>query len=568
MKLKTPILLIIFNRPDTTQQVFNAIRQAQPRQLFVAADGPREDKDGEAEKCQRTREIVKQVDWDCEVRTLFQEKNLGCGLGPVTAINWFFENAEEGIILEDDCLPHPGFFVFCETLLDYYRDNEKIMHISGNNFQYGRKRGNASYYFSTYTHNWGWATWRRAWKHFDFYCTSAEHRKHVWDKQWEISARKQGGLAILPNVNLVSNIGFGPDATHTFGAARYANLSTQSLAFPLVHPKRISRNKAADRYTYYTHFCGETTTMRGIIRRHVLNPIQVIILCTARTPVIKSILLPPYRYVQSRRYHKETLRLLYGYTECNNYSEVIDVFNKFGRVKRHVGKTVTFLSYHFYVPDCPSFIWQLKEIFLDEYYKFDLPSDKQEITIYDCGANIGTSCLYFKLNYPNARIIAFEADPEIAQVCQTNLNKNGIYDIQIIPKAVWVTNDGVEFSIDGADGGSVYGNNRPKTRVASVRLKDYLEKEEKVEMLKMDIEGAEVDVLLDCQDCISKVKNLFVEYHSWEDQQQRLDEILSLLSRNGFRYFIKPVSDRKHPFVNKGKELDMDLQLNIFAYRE
>ena len=282
MKLKTPILLIIFNRPDTTQQVFNAIRQAQPRQLFVAADGPREDKDGEAEKCQRTREIVKQVDWDCEVRTLFQEKNLGCGLGPVTAINWFFENAEEGIILEDDCLPHPGFFVFCETLLDYYRDNEKIMHISGNNFQYGRKRGNASYYFSTYTHNWGWATWRRAWKHFDFYCTSAEHRKHVWDKQWEISVRKQGGLAILPNVNLVSNIGFGPNAVHTTDAACwYANLPTESLVFPLVHSKTISCNKAADRYTSRTIFGGPTIVR--VIRRRIVTPIVQILPAKART---------------------------------------------------------------------------------------------------------------------------------------------------------------------------------------------------------------------------------------------------------------------------------------------
>ncbi|MCK5605254.1 FkbM family methyltransferase, partial [Candidatus Pacearchaeota archaeon] len=475
MGLETPVLFIVFNRPDTTQQVFSAIRKAQPKQLFVACDGPREDRAGEWEKCQQTRDIIKQVDWDCEVKTLFQEQNLGCGLGPATAITWFFDNVEEGIILEDDCLPHPDFFPFCQQLLDYYRSNERIMHISGDNFQYGRKRGHASYYFSIYTHTWGWATWRRAWKHYDFYLTSVEHRKHAWDMQWMISVGNNNGLAVLPNVNLVSNIGCGPNATHTKDTARYTNLPTESLVFPLVHPKIISPNKAADRYTRYTHF-GGATTRAGIIRRRAVDLIQGIILRKARE-AIKSILAPPYSYIRYREYRKKALRLLRGYTECKNYSEFMDVFNEVGGVKRYVGKTVTFLSYQFYVPDCPSFIWQLKEIFLDECYKFNLPSIRKGITIYDCGANIGTSCLYFKLLYPNARIIAFEADPEIAEICEANLNRNKISDIQVVPKAVWIDNNGVEFSMTGADQGSIYGNNRHKSRVASVRLKDYLEKE-------------------------------------------------------------------------------------------
>lgn len=269
MGLKTPVLFIIFNRPDTAQQVFNAIRRAQPKQLYVAADGPREDRPGEAQRCQQTRDIIKQVDWQCEIRTLFQEKNLGCGLGPATAITWFFDNVEEGIILEDDCVPSADFFTFCEELLDYYRDNKKIMHISGDNFQYGQKRGDGSYYFSAWAdcHAWGWATWRRAWKYFDFSCTSDEHRKTVWDWQWGISVRDKGGLGIVPNVNLVSNIGVGSDATHTVGSARYSNVPTQTLAFPLVHPKKTSRNRAADCYTYCTRVREwEKVDMAGIIR--------------------------------------------------------------------------------------------------------------------------------------------------------------------------------------------------------------------------------------------------------------------------------------------------------------
>jgi hypothetical protein len=269
MGLKTPVLFIIFNRPDTTQQVFNAIRQAQPRHLLVAADSPREDKPGEDQKCQQARDIIKQVDWECELRTLFQKKNLGCGAGVATAITWFFDNVEEGIILEDDCVPCADFFTFCEELLDYYRDNKKIMHISGDNFQYGRKRGNSSYYFSSCIgcHNWGWATWRRAWKHFDFYCASAEYRKGNWDWQWETSVRINGGLAIVPNINLVSNIGLGPDSTHVIGPDRCLNLSTQTLQLPLVHPKTISRNRVADCYTYCTRIRGwDKVDLAGIIR--------------------------------------------------------------------------------------------------------------------------------------------------------------------------------------------------------------------------------------------------------------------------------------------------------------
>jgi hypothetical protein len=294
MGLKTPVLLIIFNRPDTTQQVFSAISQAQPRQLFVAADGPREDKPGEAQKCQQTRDIIKQVNWHCEVRTLFQEKNLGCGLGPATGITWFFENVEEGIILEDDCLPCGDFFIFCEGLLDYYRDNEKIMHISGDNFQYGRKRGNSSYYFSAWAdcHAWGWATWRRAWKHFDFYCTSTEHRKTVWDWQWGTSVRNNGGLAIVPKVNLVANIGLGSDSTHCFIPARCLNQPTQILEFPLIHPKTISRNRAADCYTYCTRVRGwEKVDIAGIIRWQIADLTRTKTVHSAARG-IKNILLP------------------------------------------------------------------------------------------------------------------------------------------------------------------------------------------------------------------------------------------------------------------------------------
>jgi len=284
--LKTPVLLIVFNRPDATKLVFEAIRQARPPRLYVAADGPRVNKHGEAERCQEVRRIATSVDWPCEVKTLFRESNLGCKAAVSKAITWFFEHEYAGIILEDDCLPHQDFFGFCEALLNRYADDERVLVITGNNFQDGRQRGKASYYFSKYNHIWGWATWRRAWRFYDIdmsfwdkFELSDEwirltpdpvERRYwskvfaqvlagdidTWDYQWTASVWRIGGLTATPNVNLVSNIGFGVDATHTTTAnSPLANLPTCSLG-PISHPDEVLQDVEADRYVFDHVFGG------------------------------------------------------------------------------------------------------------------------------------------------------------------------------------------------------------------------------------------------------------------------------------------------------------------------
>ncbi|GHT21793.1 hemolytic protein HlpA [Bacteroidia bacterium] len=279
MPFETPVLFLIFNRTDTTQQVFNAIREAKPKHLYVAADGARPNREGEAEKCQQTRDIIKQVDWDCEVKTLFRTENLGCGLAVSSAITWFFDNVEQGIILEDDCLPHPDFFMYCRELLERYRDNDEVMFIGGTNHQLGIERGDASYYFSAFSHVWGWASWRSSWEkyHYDvsgisllqfenmlncyfkedasiiryykrIFKLMQQHKIDTWDYQWTFSIWINKGLAIIPNKNLVSNIGFGENATHTSAKKnRSANLPTSSIR-PIKHPNAITQNKKADFY--------------------------------------------------------------------------------------------------------------------------------------------------------------------------------------------------------------------------------------------------------------------------------------------------------------------------------
>lgn len=278
LKLKTPVCLIIFNRPDTTQQVFNVIRQVKPEKLLVIADGPRFNVKGEAEKCVATRSIINQVDWDCEILTQYSEINLGCRHRVSSGLTWVFNTVEEAIILEDDCLPDITFFRFCEELLERYRHDPKIMAISGNNFQFQHNYQQASYYFSRYNHIWGWATWRRAWKLYDLdmklwpsirdnnglekllensemaaywakIFQSAYEGFNTWDYAWTFACWINGGLTILPNANLVSNIGFREDATHTQGESQLANLPTKSIGFPLQHPTVVMRNSQADNLT-------------------------------------------------------------------------------------------------------------------------------------------------------------------------------------------------------------------------------------------------------------------------------------------------------------------------------
>ena len=284
--MKTAVLFLVFNRPDTTAQVFDAIRKAKPPRLYVAADGPRADRVGEKEKVARVREIATAVDWPCEVKTLFREENLGCKYAVSGGITWFFEHEEQGIILEDDCLPHPDFFMFCETLLDRYATDKRVWVITGDNFQNGVRRGEASYYFSRYNHVWGWASWRRAWQKADMdirfwlewktspawseFWPDSVARKYwekifdrmyraeidTWDYPWTASVWYHGGLTATPNVNLVSNIGFGPDSTHTaFADSPLAGMATKSIS-EIRHPAAVEQDAVADRYVFNHTFGG------------------------------------------------------------------------------------------------------------------------------------------------------------------------------------------------------------------------------------------------------------------------------------------------------------------------
>ena len=303
----TPVLFLVFSRPDTTRRVFEAIRQVKPSRLYIAADGPRDNKLGEDLKVQEVRKyVMSNIDWECEIKTLFREKNLGCKLAVSSAIDWFFENEEEGIILEDDCLPDVSFFPFCSELLERYRHDERVMMVSGVNFLGGQRLTPYSYFFSKYNYIWGWASWRRAWKHYDvnmrlwpefrekaFLLGILDKKEYIhwskyfddilsgkvdtWDAQWTFSLWTQNGLSVMPAVNLICNIGFGAQALHTTKQILPDRLlKSEPMSFPLKHPVYILCDKKAD------------ALMRKVFQGTLLDQIKHIVPLKARLFIKKT----------------------------------------------------------------------------------------------------------------------------------------------------------------------------------------------------------------------------------------------------------------------------------------
>lgn len=301
MRYSTPIIFLIFRRPDLTARVFERIRAVQPTKLLIVADGPRTE--AESELCQQARAITEQVDWECKVLRDYSDINLGCKRRVSSGLDWAFRNVEEAVILEDDCLPDITFFQFCNELIEYYRFDSRIMTISGSNFQSGIKRSHYSYYYSIYNYWWGWATWKRAWQYYDvnikiwpkikqekwlqdilgnsqlvnqwtsIFDEVFNDRIDTWDYQWRLSCWLQNGLTVVPQVNLVSNIGFSADATHTTESTNLlANIQSSSIDFPLSHPDFVIKNSFADKISdILFNASGRTRRIKVLLRNLLLR---------------------------------------------------------------------------------------------------------------------------------------------------------------------------------------------------------------------------------------------------------------------------------------------------------
>ena len=278
--MKTAVAFLIYNRPQKTKKVFEVIRQAKPPMLLVVADGPRPERPNDAKNCAAARAIIEQVDWNCEILKNYSDVNLGCGQRVKSGLDWVFDTVNRAIVLEDDCLPDPSFFRFCDELLEKYQDDERIMTIIGTNGLGKWKSDSQSYHFSSYCPGpWGWASWSRAWCYYDYdinawdkpevkekiraFIADDSHyevmasrfgqvhpKKEVdtWDYQWFFTVLSNSGLTIVPSVNLIANIGFGSDATHTKSRrSKSANRRTYSLQFPLKHPNSVVPDREYNR---------------------------------------------------------------------------------------------------------------------------------------------------------------------------------------------------------------------------------------------------------------------------------------------------------------------------------
>ena len=281
----TPVLLNVFNRPEETAMVLTALKRIEPPVLYVHCDGPRAGNEGDTSNVQKVQSLIEEtVTWDCELKKKYERSNLGCGKGPAASMSWFFSNVEEGIILEDDCCPHPDFFMYCQELLERYRDDERVAIISGTNFERNVDE-RFSYRFSAYAGIWGWATWRRTWIFFDFdfsksdkdfrkrvlpftesrqavrywlgilhRCIADGHNRTYWDYQLHLGLLYANKIHILPNTNLVTNIGFNEKATHTRnGNSSYANKAAAGI-LPLRHPAETAIDHVSDNRPYEIPF--------------------------------------------------------------------------------------------------------------------------------------------------------------------------------------------------------------------------------------------------------------------------------------------------------------------------
>lgn len=314
--MNTPVLVLAYRRPHTLRQVIDALRPVAPPLLFLACDGPHPESPMEEARVKEVRELLDSaIDWPCEVHRSYSLEHLGARRGVSSAISWFFAHVEQGIILEDDCVPDPTFFPFCEELLDLYANDLRVWCITGGNYQDGRVRGQGTYYFSRYPHCWGWATWRSRWDAFDEGMASFEAfdasgliqdifsdpleaaywlriwktqyiqpSLDIWDYQWSFTCMSASGLTAVPNSNLITNVGDGPDATHTAGSASL-HMPTRPLSFPLVHPSFVLRDQSADCYTFLYHMPGRYLRYQSSLRGRIIDPLRFRLLLALRHPL-------------------------------------------------------------------------------------------------------------------------------------------------------------------------------------------------------------------------------------------------------------------------------------------
>ena len=514
--MNTPVVFLVYKRLDVTRHSFESIRNAQPKKLFIVADGPKNN--AEAKKTSSVIRFLKRaINWDCEVMWNVSKFNLGLAERVSSGISWAFNFCDQAIIIEDDCIPGPSFYKFCEELLVRYEYENRIGCITGDNFQDGKHRGKGSYYFSDFPHCWGWATWKRAWSEYDHELSNWNKILQVikkrfdlisykywitikdkldngdvdsWAYRWTFSLWSKRLLTITPNVNLVKNIGFGTKATHS-KSLEY-QYPRHSIGFPLNHPSVIRKNSTADNYTLKNYFKTQ-------------------------------------KKLSVNRFSAE---------------DFININNKKGLGCYKTEFIKKELSYY----NPLSLLSQNKEIFENEIYKFR--SNKKDPIIYDIGADIGLSLIYFKRIFPLSKIIAIEHDKSRLKFLQHNVYSFGMKNVDLqnylIPKGenCLLTSN------------NLFNNLDTKIKVSQIELKGL--NPGSIDYLKVSSRENINLIIKDNPDFIKNTKLIFLEYSYKKNNTKELTNIINYLSEYNFDC---EINQRVVP--EKEKLKDSEIKVNI-----
>lgn len=569
-----PVIFVVYRRPDLTKEALAAIAAARPSRMFIVADGPKNE--DEAVLCQEVLEVVREgVTWDCDVQWNVAESNMGLANRVGSGISWAFTQCDYAIVLEDDCIPVPGFFPWMAEMLERYRNESRVMVVTGDNFQNGVQRGDASYYFSAFPHCWGWATWADRWETYRkspewwasdgvqdrvlewasgeasrkywFRCFDLAYSGQIdsWAFRWQASIWYQKGLTVVPQVNLVENVGFGEGATNTQRTERATGVVGGVLEFPLRHPERIERMKEADKYTEDNHFrIGVAKVNRGNKK--------------------------PSRKKGNRKEPKNTIsrkfRQLFGDAPKGAVPVLQDEKNRLESLpRRQRGSTSIIKGKEIQFVDPASFLSAYGEIW--ERKCLDLGDFDRSLYVIDGGANIGLASLYLGEKYPGSEILSFEPDPEVFEVLQQNVGQCENSSIDCHKLGLAGTECVREFFQEGADGGGFYSSasGGDRVEVKCDILSKYLDRP--VDLLKLDIEGAEYEVLCEAEELLQNVNCIFLEYHKFDDTSAALSSTIALLERSGFELYVESGRNIRKPYRHLRKDHSPKMLVNIFGER-
>lgn len=563
MKL-APIILFVYNRPEHTLKTLKALKAnnlASDSEIYVYCDGPKINSSSQdIINIQEVRRIVRKEKWCKKVHVIEHKTNVGLAKNITKGVSRLISEFGKVIVLEDDIVTSSMFLSYMNEALKAYEDEERVMHISGFFPQMESQLPN--FFFYNQALCWGWATWERAWKHFNNDATQLKSElikrnkvkkfnidnsypflSHLeanitgdmitWAVKWHASVVLQNGLCLQPSKSYVRNIGFDNSGENS-GVTKMYHIDSLSET-PFVKPKSLKENKKARKamFLFYSKHFSKKKSYKKLVKKNIKT------------------LLPPELLVYLRRRFKKK-------TE----------FDALAELPRYTNAEVTLLGRKIKIVDSASFLFMHKEIFTTKVYNFE--AKPKTPYIIDGGANIGLATIFFKQKYPNAEIVCFEPDKKVFDVLDYNIKNVFKYSgVQLINKGLWNKDETLFFDSEGADAGRILNTTNAKRvshKITVTSLKPYLDKQ--VDFLKLDIEGAETTVLEDIKDKLVNVERIFVEYHSFVNKEQTLDVIISILKTASFRLYVNaPGLVNKSPFVSVNTYNSMDMQLNIYGIK-